>query len=264
MRRYIPVFILLAVVGLFLLFRDVVIVRGSGKISNEVRSVSGFTRVVLSGSGEVILTQGDEESLRIEAEDNILPYLKSTVSGDTLNLGQDWHWPKIVWPTKTIKYYIGVKSLHGVTISGSGKVQTEKLETDSLELKISGSGKITIGDLTSQSVEGSISGSGDFIVDRLSAETLSITISGSGNCSLGAGHVTDQKVSISGSGDFKAAKLESLAASVKISGSGDVTVWAAETLDVHISGSGNVSYYGSPQVNSNVAGSGKVKRQGNP
>jgi len=264
MKRYIPVIILLAVVGLFLLFRDVVIVRGSGNITNETRSVSGFTRVALSGSGEVILTQGDEESLRIEAEDNILPYLKSTVSGDTLDLGQDWHWPKILWPTKPIKYYIGVKSLQGVTISGSGKVQVEKLDTDSLELKISGSGKITIGDLTSQSVEVSISGSGDFIADTLYAETFSVTISGSGNFSLGAGRVTDQKVSISGSGDFKAGKLESLTASVKVSGSGDVTLWVVKTLDVHISGSGKVNYYGSPQVNSSISGSGKVNWQGNP
>ncbi len=62
-------------------------VQGSGKIITQDRSVSGFSRVELGGSGQVTITQGDQERLTVEADDNILPYIRTDVSGTTLYLG---------------------------------------------------------------------------------------------------------------------------------------------------------------------------------
>ena len=45
---------------------DVVV--GSGTIVTESRPVAAVQRVVLTGEGDVIITQGDEESLTIETE----------------------------------------------------------------------------------------------------------------------------------------------------------------------------------------------------
>ena len=52
---------------------------GSGKVVSETREVSGFTSVSVSGSGQAQITVGDSDSLVIEAEDNILPLIETSV-----------------------------------------------------------------------------------------------------------------------------------------------------------------------------------------
>jgi hypothetical protein len=56
-----------------LLLAGCTITRGSGQLSSESRQVSGFTKVELSGSGELKIEQTGTESLTISAEDNVLP-----------------------------------------------------------------------------------------------------------------------------------------------------------------------------------------------
>jgi hypothetical protein len=48
-------------------------VRGSGKITSEARPVQNVHGVALTTMGELAITQGDQESLRVEAEDNLQP-----------------------------------------------------------------------------------------------------------------------------------------------------------------------------------------------
>src|SRR5690242_12646963 len=54
-------------------------VHGSGNVVTEARPVSGFDRVSVSGAGQLKVTQGDAESLTIETDDNLLPYIRSEV-----------------------------------------------------------------------------------------------------------------------------------------------------------------------------------------
>ena len=114
------------------------VTRGSGQISSESRQVSGFSKVKLTGNGELTIEQTGTESLTISAEENLLPRVSSEVSGDTLDLG-----PKTIasiFPTRPIKYALTVKDLTGLAVSGSGSVNVSKLATTSLSSKISGSG----------------------------------------------------------------------------------------------------------------------------
>ena len=53
----------------------------------ETRQVSNFDSIELSGSGDVIVTQGGSESLAIETDDNVMKYVKAEVEGRTLKLG---------------------------------------------------------------------------------------------------------------------------------------------------------------------------------
>jgi hypothetical protein len=52
---------------------------GSGNVITESRDVAGFNEIALGGIGTGIVTQGDEEALTIEAEDNLLPPIGSEV-----------------------------------------------------------------------------------------------------------------------------------------------------------------------------------------
>src|SRR5262249_23160665 len=60
---------------------------GSGRVASEARQVRNFDEVALTGSGTLTVTQTGEESLTIQADDNILPLLTSDVVGRRLTLG---------------------------------------------------------------------------------------------------------------------------------------------------------------------------------
>lgn len=213
-------------------------VRGSGNVQTETRQVAGFDRVSVSGAGQLTVVQGEEESLVIEADDNLLPYIKSEVSRGRLQIG-----PQNVnlKPTEPIRYRLQLKNLHELTLSGSVQADLGSIKTERLAINISGSGRLSM--------------------DRLESEVLSTDISGSGSTSA-AGQVERQEVSISGSGNLEAADLKSTLASARISGSGHASLWVVESLNARISGSGRVEYRGSPAVESHVSGSGRVRPSG--
>jgi Putative auto-transporter adhesin, head GIN domain len=171
------------------------VTRGSGQISSEPRQVSGFSKVELTGNGELTIEQTGTESLTISAEQNLLPRVSSEVSGDTLVLGPETI--ANIFPTRPIKYALTVKDLTGLEVSGSGSVNVSKLATTSLSSKISGSGKITANG-TADDQDLDISGSGRYQAEQLIGKTVRVAISGSGSADVHATEVLD--IQMSGSG----------------------------------------------------------------
>src|SRR5215208_2578356 len=119
-------------------------VTGSGMLKTEMRPVSGFTAIDLSGSGHLTIEQTGTESLTIEAEDNILPLLTSDVSDGTLHLGEKGNNLNILTETKPINYRLTVKDLSGLTVSGSAQVSANAITTGKLRVVLSGSGSILL------------------------------------------------------------------------------------------------------------------------
>jgi Putative auto-transporter adhesin, head GIN domain len=171
------------------------ITRGSGQITSESRQVSGFSKVELSGSGELTLEQTGTESLTISAEENLLPKLTSEVSDDTLVLRSTSN-AKII-PTQPIKYSLTVKDLSGLAVSGSGSVTMSKLATAALSTNISGSGAVTASGTADQQ-DLKISGSGRYQAEQLTSKTVKVDMSGSGVASVHTSDALDLHMSGSG------------------------------------------------------------------
>lgn len=189
------------------------LVRGSGNVISEDRDVSGFSKVSISGSGNLFIEQGDEESLTIEAEDNILPLITTRVSRSTLTI-------KINRgiPTKDPNYYLKVKDLASISISGSVSVSCPSLNTDSLVIKSSGSGNITLaGTVDSQDIESS--GSFKYYAEELKSSSCVIDASGSGELTV---NVIDD-LNITASGSVKVTYIGSPSITQKTSGSATIT-----------------------------------------
>lgn len=213
-------------------------VRGSGNVITEGREVSGFDRVALDGMGEIVLTQGDSYSLVVEAEENLMQYIKSTVRGDELTINIKSRRPII--PTETLTFYITVPNLEAVSVDGAGMVSIDELNTKSLELAINGSGHISI--------------------DELEAESVVVTVDGLGDLDL-TGETESLEVAINGSGNFNGDEFESSTASVDIDGLGNATVNVTDSLDVSVDGAGQVTYYGNPSVDQSINGIGRVAQK---
>jgi hypothetical protein len=230
-------------------------VAGSGNVVSETREARDFDRITLSGVGTVTIAQTGEESLAIEAEDNILPLLTSEVHDHELELSvqHDAH----ISPRASIHFYVTVKDLHAISLSGAGKIELSTLKSRDLRLALSGSGDLTAPELSAETLDIRLSGAGKIAVDRLTASELDVTLSGLGNVKL-AGHVARQTVSIPGAGSYDAVELTSDHARVKMSGAGSATVNVSETLEATVSGVGSIRYAGQPRVRRSVSGLGSI------
>ncbi len=233
---------ILILVGLLTSACELSMVSGSGNVITQSRSVSGFNSVTFAGIGELDITQGPAESLSIEAEDNIIPHITTTVTNGNLRIAFDQeNFQNVVRPTRNVKFNLVVRSLSALELSGVGSVNMPSLNADSFTLKVGGAGGIKIGQLTTGQ--------------------LTTTMSGAGNVDL-AGKVTSQSVTLSGLGNYDAADLDSQQATISLSGAGGGTVWARNTLDVKISGAGSISYYGSPTITKSITGIGVLNSKG--
>lgn len=215
----------------------ITVVRGSEEVVTENRAVSNFDSISFSGSGDLVITQGDTEGLTVEAEKNLMKYIRTVVRGRTLHIYLDPISMITINPKVPMRFQVAMKSVNGLDLSGSGTIYAEKVTTDDLNIDISGSGETTIGDLT--------------------ANSLSLDISGSGESRI-KGTVDRQLINISGSGTINHEDLKSKDVTLDVSGSGKTYVNTSDTLDVDISGSGDVTYTGLPKVSQHISGSGDI------
>lgn len=213
-------------------------IKGSGNIVTEQRTISSANKVRLEGSFDVELVPGTVTSLRIEGDDNILPYVVTENEGGWLVVKSRDH---LNFSTKKkLKVYITTDILESISLTGSGNIV--------------GNGKFVGGN----KLDVQISGVGNADLD-VNAPSVSARISGSGNISL-TGETRDADINISGVGSYKGIDLKAENAKVHVSGSGNATIFAENTLDIHVSGVGTVKYKGSAAVSQQVSGAGSVKK----
>jgi hypothetical protein len=216
------------------------VVRGSGQVVEEEREIGGATGVDLQSFGTVHIEQGEREGLRIEAEDNLLRYIETEVRGGRLEIAH--RRGTSLLNTKPIDYWVTVRELDEVSISGAGNIEAGDVQAGRLTVHLSGAGNVQIADLE--------------------AETLDVSLSGAGGLAIEGGQVEQQKIVISGAGDYRAENLDSGETTIRMSGMGSATVRVRERLDVTISGAGSVRYAGNPEVEQQVTGAGRVQRIG--
>lgn len=214
---------------------------GSGRVITETRKASNFDSIEVSYPAKVFVSQGSSESIKIEAEDNLLPGLMTEVRNDTLKIYYKAEKDKRVNPTRLVKITIVVKELKEVNFESAGELTIEGIETDDLNVSVSGAGNLELNEIT--------------------ARNLVVDLSGAGSMTA-SGNSDDLRVIISGFGSYDGKDLHSKTAAVNLSGAGSATVWADKELDVQISGAGSVDYYGTAHVTKQVSGLGGVNHVG--
>lgn len=213
---------------------------GSGRVIREVREMGYFNQVSFSGIGQLIVTQGDRESVVIEAEDNLIADLRTEIANERLVIGFQAA-PPI--PTRPIVVTLSLKDLISLELAGVGSIQADRLQAEDLKLEVSGTGTLEIA--------------------ALNADRLTVSGSGAGDIEV-SGEVSTQQVALSGAGQYKASDLKSQMATIDIGGIGNAIVWATQYLAVNLSGVGSVAYYGSPRVVQEISGIGSIESLGNP
>jgi hypothetical protein len=172
---------------------------GSSNVMSESRDVSSFDEVELRGLGNLSIQQADSESLTVEAEESILPKIRTEVVNNRLTIGPELN--SSIQTTQPINYTLTVKDLNTLKVSGSGDIKAQDISTDELTVAVSGAGAVKIsGKTDSQEID--ISGSGDYRAEDLESKEAKVSVSGSGSAIVNVSGELDAKVSGSGSVEY--------------------------------------------------------------
>ena len=212
--------------------------------STETRDIKDVKRVLIKDYGHLFISQGDEESLRIEGDRDVIATVKTYVREGELVLDIDASWFDKTWSAVTsavegrvLKYHLMVKSLDGIFVQGAADVKMQALKTESIYVTLKGAGEI--------------------VINQIESGLVDVDLPGAGRISL-SGKTDRLHVSMKGAGSFDAPQLESREARVVLRGVGKATVWTTAQLDATVEGIGAIDYYGNPTVRQNVSGLGKV------
>jgi hypothetical protein len=229
-------------------------IRGSGVLSTETRSVRDITAIELAMPGVLWIELGQAESLRIEGEDNLLPYIETEVRAGTLEIRTQSG--VSLQSTKPIAFCLSVRGLDSIAITSSGDVHAPDLTAGDFVVEISSSGDLSMGDLQCDRLRVEISSSGEVSVGNLTADRVEVLISSSGGVEIAGGAANVQAITISSSGRNNAPDLESSQVDVCLSSSGSATLRVSDRLIGRLSGSGDINYIGDPRVDVSTSSSG--------
>jgi len=187
-------------------------IRGNGHITTDDRTVGAFTEIDAGGSFEIEWNNGSP-SLQISTDENLLPYVKSEVSGDTLRL----HTREQIWPTHGIKVVISSPTRSAARIRGAVRLTATQLTGSKFALEASGASHVSL----------------DGNVDELLADMT-------GASRLDASHLQTKvaEISTTGAGNVEVAVAETL--KVSITGAGKVSYSGSPKIEKQIIGAGSV------------------------
>lgn len=210
----------------------------------QVREVPPFSEISLRVSGKLYVRQGDVQSVEISAKPSSLEEIITEVRGRTLNVRFKTRNLVISnFDPGNIVITVTVPEINSLSVAGTGDIIADKpVNSRIIDLSVSGSGNIFMDELNSESVKANITGSGDIeIAGGAIAQELSVVIGGSGN--------------------VNAASYEASNVDIKIAGSGNCNVYSNGNLKARIAGSGSVYYHGNPSIDTSVLGSGVIEKR---
>lgn len=212
-------------------------VTGNGHVIEETRNIRNFDELKVSSGIDVFITQGDDVSLRLEADENLMEHIKTEVIDGKLKIFTDVN----IRMAKSKKVYLSYEELESIHVSSAGDVKGKNtLHTKNLELKLSSAGDIRL----------------DVIADE-----IEVHISSSGNATL-SGKTENLKAGLGSAGDLNAFELKAAKADVSASSSGDARIWVTDEARFKCSSAGDIVYRGNPEIlESNTSSGGDIRKK---
>ncbi|PYJ88823.1 MAG: hypothetical protein DME71_11765 [Verrucomicrobia bacterium] len=190
-------------------------IHGNGHIKTDERPVSAFANIDVRGAF-TIEWQSGTPSLRITTDENLLPYIESNVSGDTIHLRTR----EQIRPTHGIRVVISSPTRAGARISGAVKLDAKQLSGPRFALESRGASRVSL-DGNIDELLADMTGASELAASALQTKTAEISTTGAGNAEVAVAETL--KVVITGAG--------------KVQYSGN-----PPTIEKHISGAGSVRH----------------------
>lgn len=210
---------------------------GNGNVVTQERNVTeDFTEVRGSAGLDVYLTQGDENKIVVEADENLQQYIEADIEGGKLHITTSEN----IGRSKAKKVYVTYKELNTVEASSGADVTGNSvIKSENLSLKSSSGAQLNV----------------EIFAKNLSAKTSS------GADLIVSGKASSLKADASSGSELNAKELLVIDCNAEASSGAEITVNVKDKLETNVSSGGEVNYYGNPvSVNSNESHSGNVNK----
>ncbi len=192
----------------------------------EVRIITAFSGIKVSGGIDVWLSQGNDYALAVSAiDESYRDNIKTEIRNGVLVI---WYADNLKWGKgdKKLRAYISFKTLESLEASGACDFKiSETLNAENLLLKLSGAcdinGAVKVGNMN---------------MDLSGASTVKIS-----------GHIDNLKLESSGASDVKNYDLIVENCIAKISGASDVKITVTNSITASASGASSLYYKGNPE-----------------
>ena len=168
-------------------------IAGSGVRKTEKRELKPFNAIDTTGAYQIDVTCQKPASFEIEADDNILPLIKTEVRDGILFVSNDQQYHS----SKPSMLRITLPDLNSVSSHGAGEVRIVDARSSDLKIESTGAASV-VANGTAKSVTISSSGAGKIDTSNLRAEKAKVEVNGAGSIDVYASEQLD--VSISGVG----------------------------------------------------------------
>jgi hypothetical protein len=214
-------------------------IHGNGNIKTEDRSVGDFKNIDVGGAAKVMISQGDQHSVKIEGDENLLQYIEVNQEGDRIVIRERTGFN--LRPTGDIRIYVTAPVFSNIDASGASDIigQTKISNPENMEMHMSGAGDIKM---------------------EVDAPRLTFRMSGAGSIYI-KGQTKEVDLEMSGAGSAHFYDLLSENTRVNLSGVGSAHVYASVKLDATVNGVGSIDYKGNAtDVNQHVNGVGSIHK----
>lgn len=211
-------------------------VDGSGNVATQTRTVQGtFNSVSASGDLEVIIEQGNQQSVTVEADDNLQEHIKTEVKDGELTIYTDVN---IGNGTKTIT--VVLPNIESLSSEASAAIKSKNsFRGDSMKLS---------------------SSSGSSIEVRLEGRNVECVTSSGAHIEV-AGQIENLETSSSSGGNINAKGLKAVNARCDASSGSETTVNPSNNLTADASSGGKIYYTTTPsQLRKNASSGGVVSQ----
>jgi hypothetical protein len=198
-------------------------IKGDRNVISENRKITTeFTEIKASTGLDVYITQEDQQTVTLEADENLQDLIVTEVENGVLKIYSE----KNIWSAKSKKVHISVKKLNSLKATSGSAVRS----------------KTTI-----QSDEISIDASSGASVRMTVAANSVATNTSSGATIRVAGTADNHAAKASSGSSIKAYDLISKNVIVKVSSGANIDIHASEKIEARASSGGDIDYKGTPE-----------------
>ena len=213
-------------------------VRGNGDVETIERSIDeNFNEIRISRGLDVYLTQSDQVSLHVEADENLHDIITTEVENGILRISTNEN----ISFSKSKKVMLSFKDISKIkATSGSDVYSINTIVADNLELSTTSGSDMEL-DINTQVVDCSSTSGSDLRVSGTTNKLYASATSGS---------------------DIKAGNLKAKISEARATSGADITLNTSDELYAKATSGGDIKYYGNPEKITKKDGvSGNIRKQ---
>lgn len=273
---------LITFIFLWFVFSDVNAQQEIPQIEIQERNHTGFTAIEVSQEMELHLFEGPEFKVTIEAYDDMLPFIRSGVSGETLQLSINDKYKRLIFQNLLVKVNVTMPKLTSINASGGSKViGNTTFATENLQITVSSNAEVRFeNSFSANNLSLMVNAHGKFFSKTKSTAskakisagsngeiTLNLDVDADIECSgasngkiIMGGKASDALLSATSNSELRMKAFNVLRANVVATTSATIGVTVHEFLAATATYKANIQYWGKPKtVNGEATSGGRIR-----